>query len=260
MKKIIYVDDINYSLFSFRSRLQKRYETYLAQSVDLLFEMLTHIKPDLILLDVNMPETDGFKAIELLKSDENYKDIKVVFLTSDNDKNSLIKGMTLGAADYLIKPVSDTDLFNCLELHLDPHLNATIKPIVLAIDDNPSILKTINHVLNPDYTVRTLANPEKLTELLKIIIPDIFLLDCNMPVYNGFDLVPLIRSIPEHAETPVIFLTSEGTIDNISVAISLGAADFIVKPIDAELLNAKISSQLTSYILKRRLRNFKAGE
>ena len=258
MKKIIYVDDISYSLISVAHRLKSRCEVFTAKSVEIMFGILAEMIPDLILLDINMPDVNGFEAIKKLKSDERYKNIPVVFLTSNGNKDSLIKGIKLGAVDYLIKPVSDSDLTDCIDLHLNSDISVTNKPIVLAIDDSPTILKSITNALRDQCTVRTLTNPEKLTELLRVLTPDLFLLDCHMPVYSGFDLVPFIRSMRDHAETPILFLTSEGTPDNIFVALDLGASDFLVKPINDELLNEKITAGLSNYIVLRRLRSLGA--
>ena len=88
-----------------------------------------------------------------------------------------------------------------------------------------------------------------------MITPDLFILDCQMPVYSGFDLVPIIRRIREHEETPIIFLTSEGTIDNISVAINLGARDFIIKPIDEAILREKVALHIKDFMMRRRIRS-----
>jgi two-component system chemotaxis response regulator CheY len=65
-----------------------------------------------------------------------------------------------------------------------------------------------------------------------------------MPQRNGFDLVPVIRSYEEHKTTPIIFLTSTGTADNISAAVKLGACDYVVKPFQADLLRQKVAANI----------------
>ena len=254
-RKIILVDDVNYSLITVRARLKEYYEVYPAQSAAILFKILLNVKPDLILLDINMPEIDGYETLEKLKTDVRFTDIPVIFLTSQNNKESIIKAMSLGAVDYLTKPFSVPNLVECIECQLNPDKRSANKPIILAVDDNPSILKSINYLLNEKNIVYTLPQPEKIKALLKLITPDLFLLDCHMPVLTGFDLVPIIRDIPEHEETPIIFLSSEGTIDNISVSILLGACDFITKPIDEVILREKVELQLVNFTMLRRIRS-----
>lgn len=258
-RKLIYVDDINYSLLSVKSRLKDYYEVYPAQSADTLYETLEKITPDIVLLDINMPEVSGYDIIKQLKSDARYADIPVIFLTSRTDKQSLIDGMKLGAVDFITKPFSDSEMIECIEMHCDSRKREFNKPIIVVIDDNPSILKTVNYLLKDKYVVRTLSDPVKTGMLLEKISPDLFLLDCNMPNLSGFDLVPIIRNTPGHTYTPIIFLTAEGTIDNISVAVQHDASDFIVKPIDEEILHKKIAAHLSDYLIHRRLRTCEQG-
>ena len=118
------------------------------------------------------------------------------------------------------------------------------KKVILAVDDNPSILKSINFFLRDNYTVYTLPEPKKIVSLLAKISPDIFILDCNMPDIKGFDLIPFIRSFPDHKNTPIIFLTGEGTKDNLTEAMKLGASDFLIKPIDENLLREKVAKYI----------------
>ncbi|MCL1791468.1 MAG: response regulator [Peptococcaceae bacterium] len=117
----------------------------------------------------------------------------------------------------------------------------TRKMVILAVDDSPVILKSVSFILSDEYKVFTLANPTMLEKMLSQITPELFLLDCHMPDLTGFDLIPIIRSHAEHKETPVIFLTSEGSIENVSGAVMLGASDFVVKPVHPETLRAKIA-------------------
>ena len=105
-KKIIIVDDNASYLSVVRILLKPFYEVYPAPSASKLFKIIEKFIPDLILLDVSMPEMSGFQAIALLKENPRYKDIPIVFLTSKDDEASAVKGMDLGAADYVTKPFS----------------------------------------------------------------------------------------------------------------------------------------------------------
>jgi DNA-binding response OmpR family regulator len=258
LKKIIYVDDVYYSLLTMKKRLTDIYSVYPVDTVEKLFEILENITPDLILLDINMPNVNGFEVMEMLKSDERYMRIPVIFLTALRDKRHAIRGMELGAVDFITKPFSNEKLIECIENQLYPHKMNDNRPIILSIDDNPSILMTINNFLEEYYMVYTMPGVKSesfLAELLKKISPDLFLLDYNMPILNGFDLVPIIRKMPGHEDTPIIFLTSEGTIDHISTAVYLGVCDYIVKPIERDVLHEKIAAHLTHYLLRRRIRS-----
>jgi len=105
-KKIIIVDDNASYLSVVRILLKPFYEVYPALSASKLYDIVEKFIPDLILLDVNMPEINGFEAIAVLKESPRYKDIPVVFLTAKDDEVSAEKGLELGAADYITKPFS----------------------------------------------------------------------------------------------------------------------------------------------------------
>jgi len=254
-RKIIIVDDVNYVLTTIKERLKNNYEVYPAQTSEILFELLEKVVPEIIILDIQMPDNSGFDIIEQLKADRRYKDIPVIFLSGNKtDRKSVYKGMSLGAVDFITKPITNEKLIECIESHLDDNLRHANKAIILAVDDNPAILQTLNLLLSEQYKVYTLPQPQAIKDVLSRVVPDLFILDCHMPVVHGFELVPLIRSHPEHEDTPIVFLTSEGTIDNVSVATTIGASGFIVKPIDEKILLDKIASLLIDYISRRRMR------
>ena len=123
---------------------------------------------------------------------------------------------------------------------------AGYKPLVLTVDDSPAILEAVSAVLSSEYNVFKLPKPAMLENVLKQVNPDLFLLDYKMPDLNGFNLIPIIRSFEEHKDTPIIFLTSEGTVDNITAAIGLGACDFIVKPFNPDQLREKVAKHIVS--------------
>ena len=105
-KRIIVVDDNASNLSIVRHLLKPVYEVYPAPSAYKLFEILKEFCPDLILLDINMPEINGFEAIFTLKQNPDYKDIPVIFLTARDDDASAEKGIDLGAIDYVTRPFS----------------------------------------------------------------------------------------------------------------------------------------------------------
>jgi len=246
---VIYVDDVSTSLLSFKRRLSGRYEVYPAESSEILFNTLKVVTPDIILLDINMPGVNGYEVIEALKANKWYAGIPVIFFTSNNDRESVLKGLSLGAVDYIIKPFETTSLYECIEKHIaaskaEKKIEEDTRPRILAIDDVVSVLKTIKAALHSNYIVHTISKPDSVLDFLKLRKPDLILLDYLMPMYNGFELIPMIREIPGYEDTPVIMLTSEGTLTHIKEAISLGACDFIVKPFKDSELNEKVAKHI----------------
>jgi len=117
-KKIITVDDNLINLNVCKNILKPYYEVYPVSSAAKLFDLLERIKPDLILLDVEMPELDGYEAAKILKSSEAYKDIPVIFVTALTDEDSELTGRELGAMDYIFKPYNAQLLLQRVEKQL----------------------------------------------------------------------------------------------------------------------------------------------
>jgi len=115
-KKIIVVDDMPDNLSDLGNTLKDIYEVYPCSSASKMFEVLEHVHPDLILLDVKMPEMDGYEAIKKLKT--QYGDISVIFLTYTGDSQSEIEGLELGAIDYIRKPFVTPLLLRQIKTHL----------------------------------------------------------------------------------------------------------------------------------------------
>jgi len=117
-KKIIAVDDIPENLAAIRNTLKDLYEVYPCPSALKMFELLEHVKPDLIMLDVGMPDMDGYEAIKKLKSDDRFKDVPVIFLSAMSDEKNEMEGLKLGAVDYIHKPFVTPLLLQRIKIHL----------------------------------------------------------------------------------------------------------------------------------------------
>jgi len=117
-KKIIAVDDIPENLAAIRNTLKDLYEVYPCPSASKMFELLENVKPDLIMLDVAMPDMDGYEAIQKLKIDDRYKEIPVIFLSAKDDEKSEMEGLKLGAVDYIHKPFVTPLLLQRIKIHL----------------------------------------------------------------------------------------------------------------------------------------------
>jgi len=119
-KTIIAVDDNSVNLIIYKKTLKTHYAVYTASSVTRMFKIMEHIKPDLILLDVEMPDTNGYEAARMLKEDAAFREIPLIFLTSRDDPVSEKIGFNLGAADYISKPVVSDQLIERIGKLLSP--------------------------------------------------------------------------------------------------------------------------------------------
>ena len=117
-KTIFMVDDDITNLTMGNDALCEIYDVFTLNSCSRLLKMLEKRIPDLILLDVEMPEMNGYETIKLLKENEKTRNIPVIFLTAQSDTESELKGLSLGAIDYIIKPFSPPLLLKRIEVHL----------------------------------------------------------------------------------------------------------------------------------------------
>ena len=109
-KTIIAVDDDNLNLSICKKFLKPLYEVYAVPSAARMFKLMEHTRPDLILLDVEMPDINGYEAARMLKEEAAFKEIPIIFLTARNDPVSEKIGFNLGAADYIAKPIERDQL------------------------------------------------------------------------------------------------------------------------------------------------------
>ena len=103
-KHILIVDDVTTNLKLAAEVLQEQYKLSMAKSGEQAIQFLQKAKPDLILLDIRMPEMDGYQTLEIIKSNPATANIPVVFLTVDDQRESEIKGLKMGAMDFILKP------------------------------------------------------------------------------------------------------------------------------------------------------------
>lgn len=103
-KSILMIDDVKFNLATARDVLRDDYVLYEALSAKEGFEILEKVIPDLLLLDIVMPEMDGYEMIRQLKASRRLRGIPVIFLTAETDPKSEVKGFDLGAVDFIVKP------------------------------------------------------------------------------------------------------------------------------------------------------------
>ncbi|MCL2035206.1 MAG: response regulator [Oscillospiraceae bacterium] len=118
-KTIFVVDDSDTNLSMAKEVLKEHYKVRTLPSAGKMFSLIEKIKPDLILLDIEMPEMDGFEALSRLKAVDAYADIPVIFLTSMTDASVEARGFQLGVVDFITKPFSAPVLLNRIKSHLD---------------------------------------------------------------------------------------------------------------------------------------------
>ena len=104
MKIILMVDDVSTNIKCAAEVLKDKYQVVTARNGPTALLILDETKPDLIILDINMPDMDGYELLEIIKSKQECANIPIIFLTAESDAESKEKSFSMGATDYIMKP------------------------------------------------------------------------------------------------------------------------------------------------------------
>lgn len=137
---VLVVDDVRQNLILLSNILEDAgYNTTFANSGNQGLERAKLAKPDLILLDLMMPDIDGLKVCQLIKADPNLAETPIIFLTASNDKEHLIEAFSQGAVDYITKPFNKFELLARVKTHLQ--LKDTEKQLKQALSELEQLVK-----------------------------------------------------------------------------------------------------------------------
>ncbi|MCP4021431.1 MAG: EAL domain-containing protein [Desulfobacteraceae bacterium] len=195
-RKLLIVDDNSAYSNMLTHLLRTQYQTICAANGKLAVQLAKSSCPDLILLDIMMPEMDGYQVCRKLKQNEQTKDIPIIFLTAKNAEKDKIKGLENGAVDYISKPVDPVVLEHKIRIHMElkcKHENIE----ALARARTKEITKS-NDKLNKEISQRTQIQQalveqkayfsqlfENFSEAIMILAPDGKILDVN----KGFEKI-----------------------------------------------------------------------
>lgn len=160
------------------------------------------LKPYAITLDIMMPDYDGWQVLEEIKSDPETQQIPTIICSIIEDTE---KGYTLGASDYLLKPILDSDLIGALDrLNKDGEIYD-----ILLIDDDPKDLRLLEKLLEENDNYRPILAESGSAGWEKILNrpPHAIVLDLFMPDMNGFEIMEAMQASPELKDIPVIVIS-----------------------------------------------------
>jgi CheY-like chemotaxis protein len=181
------------------------YDTIAAASGSEALLLAVERRPDGITLNMLTPGKAGWNTLRELKSRAETAAIPVI-LVSIIDRKKL--GFSMGAAEYLMKPISKEALLGALRKHVKPTLEAP--PSVLVVDDEPDDLQVMTEVLqSAGYNTLTAGGGREALRVLKEQRPDAVLLDLLMPEVDGFEVLQQLKGNDELRDLPVFVLTAK---------------------------------------------------
>jgi putative two-component system response regulator len=196
LKTVFVVDDSDTTLTMVERALEDHYRVMTMASAAKMFTLLEKIKPDLILLDIEMPEMDGFCALKKLKNDSSYSNIPVMFLTGYTDTSIEVSGFEMGAVDFITKPFSAAVLLNRIRTYLDIDDIIHERTLQLAQLQNSVVTILANMVESRDK--ETGGHIERTSTYIKLLIDGMKPNGLYFDELNSWDVDKIITSARMH--------------------------------------------------------------
>jgi len=201
------------------------------------------LHPAAITLDIMMPGIDGWTVLAALKGDPELADIPVVLMSIVDEKK---RGFSLGAAEYLVKPVDRDKLTGMLR-----SIVGSLDRRVLLVDDDEFDRKAMGRGLQHDgWEVMEAENGRIALAQLAKVVPGIIILDLMMPEMNGFEFLEELRANPDWRDIPVVVVTARDLTDEDRSRLNGGAERIIQKTERDELLH-EVRGTLSKCIERR---------
>ena len=249
MYTILSVDDDKLIRELIRNTLQEKYSVLDMESPEEAISYLKNNQVDLLLLDFEMPEMTGLECYREIKKLSIAKDMPVLFVTSVSDGNRVIECIREGSSGYILKPIDTCLLLSEIEKALKYKAPVNFfEKRVYAIDDSKLGLATIKNAIEDvcDLTLET--SPHDALRFLSLNKVDLILLDYEMPHMNGLETLQALRASGMNKDTPIYFITALTDAKKIKECIRAGADDYIIKPIDKELLQKRVLERLNQFL------------
>jgi two-component system, cell cycle response regulator len=279
--RILVVDDVELNVKLLEAKLANEYFEVIsaydgARALTLADEEL----PDIILLDVMMPRMDGFEVCRRLKAEPRTADIPVVMVTALSDVADRLRGLEVGADDFLTKPVSDIALFARVrslvrmkrmmdELRLREDVcgrfssNVTSADIaaevsaarILLVEEQGFAATRIIDTLTPISA--SVVRAASCAEAQNMLDDSVELVIASLSMSDGdpLRLLSQWRAKENLRQLPVLLMGEDGELARLAKGLELGANDYLMRPVDRNELLARVRTQLRRKRLQEQLRN-----
>ncbi len=224
--------------------------------------------PDLILLDVMMPEIDGFEVCRRLKANPATAHIPIIMVTALSDLSDRVHGLEAGADDFLTKPINDIALMarvrsllrlkmmmdewrrreaTAAEFAVTPGVQEESVPggRVLLLEDNPEDRRAVQNFLESIQLTSFCVDSVKVAiEEAQKGTYDLVMTSLDLQNDDGLLLCGQLRAREATRTLPILLMANEGEIDQVAKGLDLGANDYLLRPIEGSELVARARTQL----------------
>jgi signal transduction histidine kinase/DNA-binding response OmpR family regulator len=251
LRRILYIED-NLSNLTLVERIldqQQNVEVIPAMQGTIGLELAREHQPDLIVLDLHLPDLTGDEILRRLRAGEDTRDIPVVILSADASKGQIEQLLEAGAMDYLTKPLDVRQFLAVLAAQLvdldeapPPELHAAR---IMVVDDVPTNVSLLTMILS-GWGYENLVSTIDSSEAVQMCVdnhPDLLLLDLQMPTPDGYEVMEALGQ-RRSGDLPILVLTAELSEETEARARGLGANDFLGKPFDFDDLRRQVDRLL----------------
>jgi two-component system cell cycle response regulator len=278
--RVLVVDDVEVNVRLLEAKLSSEYFTVLmAASGKQALELAQNEHPDIILLDVMMPEMDGFETCRRLKADPRTSEIPVVMVTALSEVSDRVRGLQSGADDFLTKPVHDVALFARvrslvrLKRMMDEwrlreevygrfdnvisdgrHVEDTSPARIVLWEENTFAADRLSEMLQP--IAGALLRPSTPDQLRDMSDPSIDLVILSLSGrHDALRLVAQLRGHEASRLSPILLVAESEDLPRLAKGLDLGATDYILRPLDKNELSARARTQIRRKRLQDRLQD-----
>ncbi len=268
VEKIVLVDDDELEFEKFKAEFNnENIKIHYIKDSEIAFSKILEIQPDLIIIDLIMPNVDGITLSHKLKTNRETKHIPIIISTAKdltreevNSLQNIVEEITIKSNGHpldVLKVVRDRIRFqeakiidedNELEIgdefsltEDDSLMQYDSSNEILVVDDDPDSLFMLNELLkSQNYKTRLVKNGLECLEYLEKRIPSLILLDIMMPEMDGFQTIQRIKENKKWSNIPVFAVTAKAMVNDKVVIYKHGFDDYITKPVEQSILLTKI--------------------
>ena len=257
-KTILLVEDSEPAIIQLKDFLEESgYNILVARDGGTALEIITYTIPDAIILDLMMPDVDGFEVLKKVREFEVTSKIPVLILTAKHITKEELNFLKSNNIKQLIQKgdVNRNELLNVVSSMVNPPVieieqsNRKIqtidgKPIVLVVEDNPDNMMTAKAILADNYIVLEAVDGITGIEMAENYLPNLILMDIALPVLDGITAFQAIRNNARLLNIPVIALTASAMVSDRETILAYGFDAYIAKPIDEKIFFKTINEVL----------------
>ena len=280
--RVLVVDDIAANVRLLEAKLAAEYfEVMTAASGKEALALIEKQTPDIVLLDVMMPELDGFEVCKRIRANPRTRFLPVVMVTALSDQADRVRGLEAGADDFLTKPVNDLALFarvrslvrlkmimdewrmreqtsgafDVLSTEAEPAEEDHTSAKVLLVEGFAPAAQRISTILAADNdTVEVATNSAEAMQKSAKGNYDLVITGLQIGQEDGLRLCSNLRSADETRQVPILLIVDEFEMPRLVKGLDIGVSDYLMKPIDANELLARVRIQVRRRRYQDRLR------